>query len=234
MEPFAGSAAVFWYKEPAEHEYINDLDKDMIEPLKLLKKAPADPSAYPNLKGQEAVQRYYDAPGSGVVNKLTKAILRQCNGFSGVRVSDKSNKLYRPSNPYAKFKRIGEYKARIKDAHLSSMDYATLIKKHDGKNTFIFMDPPYENSKDLEYAQGTDFDFERYAQVVRGLKSNWMITINDSPRIRELFSGYHIQPVIIEGVGNRHLGAKPRKELIITNYALPRGWKDEAPPGLKV
>ena len=231
IEPFAGSAAVFWYKEPVTHEYLNDLDEEMITPLKLMKKAPTDISKYPSLDTKEALTAYLKSPGKGIVNQLTKAIIWQCNGFGGVKVRSTGN-VTKPTNPLNKLKHVAEYKERLKRTNLSSMDYEKLLKKHDKKNAFIFMDPPYENSEvstEREYANKGAFDFDRFAKVVRGLKGNWMVTINDSPRIRGLFKGFHLQPVVIKPAKSGFVGAKPRNELIITNYALPGGWKEHAP-----
>ena len=47
-----------------------------------------------------------------------------------------------------------------------------------------------------------------------------MITLNDSKNIRDIFNGYVIKPIIVEGYSNVGFGDKPRKELIIMNYKL--------------
>jgi DNA adenine methylase len=126
---------------------------------------------------------------------------------------------------------------------VKSEDYAKLLKAYDGKDTFFFLDPPYEDpgKHGFGYAKGSKyFDFDRLRETLARVKGHWLMTINDSPRIRTLFKGYTIHPIIIKGhkanrvstddPGRRHVGSEDRPELLISNYPLPRGWQEHTGP----
>jgi DNA adenine methylase len=78
---------------------------------------------------------------------------------------------------------------------LNNKDYGEVIHQYNNTDTFFFLDPPYENkSTDFGYAEDTDFDFERFATLLRLIKGNYLMTINESPNIRHLFKGVNIRP----------------------------------------
>lgn len=57
------------------------------------------------------------------------------------------------------------------------------------------------------------------AELASTVKGKVMISLNDHPEIRRVFSDLHIEMVDIEySLGNRHGSGAPRGELIITNY----------------
>ena len=84
----------------------------------------------------------------------------------------------------------------------------------------------------MGYAEHKDFDFERLVDVLKHIKGKFLMTINDSPRIRDLFSAFYIKPFVadtnIHQVNHRKDGKKvstpyERKELFIANYPLTKG-----------
>jgi len=116
-----------------------------------------------------------------------------------------------------KLKRCLEnWKDALKDTQITNKDYGKIIHKYNHADTFFFLDPPYENTNtDFGYAEDTDFDFERLATLLRLIKVNFLMTINDSPNIRRLFKGFNIKPWKVKTPWQN---AKDRKELLISNY----------------
>ena len=236
VEPFAGSAAFFWHKAPAEKAVLNDLDKGVAKTLKLIKKAPTNISAYPALHSTKALHDFYMRKPKGTANELVWELISHCGGWMGQPVNANTGKIQRLGLEVAlanKLKHIPEYKEKMKNTTVTSQDYAKVLRANNNANTFIFMDPPYEESSNFGYAEEEGFDFDRLAAEVKKLKANWLITINDSPRIRELFKAYHIQPVKILGHKRgtaskikKTIGTVDRKEVLITNFPLPKGWQE--------
>ena len=246
VEPFVGSGAFYWYKEPAPREIINDLDKDVARTFQMIKKAPTNLALYPkNLETKEQLSKWFLAHQNSrsIATQLVYQIIHHCAGWMGKQVNEKTGNVKRDLNPYNKIKHIAEYKARMAHTTVKSEDYAKLVKTYDGKDTFFFLDPPYENSSGLGYAKGSaQFDFERLRDTLAKVKGHWLMTINDSPLIRQLFKSYTIHPIVIKGhkakrvgeePGRKHIGSTDRPELLISNYTLPRGWKEHRGNSIK-
>ena len=143
---------VFWSKEKSDIEIINDLDKDLINDYKLIKKSSSDKSKYRQFLNtvakKEAFLNKVPIFKSCNEDKLTAQIIRRCGGF-GSQLVGKSNKIYTSSNPYSKLKNIKDYKNRIKETFIKNEDYKKIIRDYDSVDTLFSLDPPYEDSKGL-------------------------------------------------------------------------------------
>ena len=223
VELFSGSGAIFFNKPRAERNVLNDLDKFTIDGFKLLKTAPTDVKKYPVIpQTVEAHRNWFDHHGNTPADKIMFHHMRSCEGFSG-SFSSRSGHIYKPLNFLTKVERIPEFKELLKGVILENADYEDIIKKYDSPSTFFFIDPPYDktSASSFGYAQGNEFDFERLADVLGGVKGNFILTLNDSKRFRNLFKGYTVKGITIDT--NWQQKAKDghrtkRKELIIMNY----------------
>tara|TARA_R110000868_G_scaffold340580_3_gene601255 strand:+ start:599 stop:1450 length:852 start_codon:yes stop_codon:yes gene_type:complete len=225
VEPFAGSSAIFFAKPKAEKNVLNDLDPITIRGLNLIKNAPLDMEAYPDAKTINEHKALWVRPPKTTGQKIAKQIVHTCSGFSGHPVSVPKH-IYRGPSIRTKVRHIGEFKEKLKDVKITSQDYAKVVSANDGKDTFFFLDPPYENTdKSFGYAESKSFDFERLAEVLKRIKGNFLMTINDSPRIRELFKAFNQRPFVAISNMRTSPGASTkkyeRKELYISNYKLP-------------
>jgi DNA adenine methylase len=211
VEPFVGGAAVYFQKEPSQREVINDLDSNLIDDYKLL--ATIKSRDFPKtLNTIPKIQDFVDNPPNSQIAKLTYSILTRCNGFGGI-VSDK---IYKNSNPFSKLKKLDVYQERMKGTKILNKDYRAVIKKYDSPDTFFYLDPPYENSEEL-YEEGT-MDFEDMRRVLDKVKGKWLLSINNSKRIRDVFKGYNMRRIVVKAKGNDSMGVKNRSELLISNY----------------
>lgn len=223
---------MFFGKTPSEIEVVNDLDAKLMEDYRRILNAPVDPKSYTILKTEKKQNDFLDQPGKSIADKVYESILRRCNGFggtyvkkSGVYTDDRRGRLYKVTTHEAKIKNMGEYKKRLGNAMLLTQDYRKVIQKYDSKETFFFLDPPYEMSQGIGYAKGSeDFDFVKLADTLRGIKGSFLMTINDSPYIRKAFHGFKLHPYIVKGHHSvaSGVGSKDRPELFISNYNLPK------------
>jgi DNA adenine methylase len=219
VELFAGSGSIFYNKEKAEENILNDLDKATIQNYKLIKKAPTNLELYrQDLDTIPKLKEFYDNHTNSITDQFLNAHIVTNNGYSG-KVVKSSNMIFKPYNPFKIVQKLPEYKELLKGVTLTNKDYETIVKKYDDKHTFFFIDPHYENTEvGFGYAETKDFDFERLASVLRNIKGNFLLTINDSPNTRNLFAEFIIKPVKVISQWNK----TTRKELIITNYFLKR------------
>jgi len=221
VELFAGSASIFFSKEKAEVNVLNDLDTSVINKFKILVKAPDNIKSYnTDLNTKDKIRHFYDNHSNTPQNKLLLEKITSCNGFGSFPVRY-SKMIYKGSNPYTSLiKHLPEYKELLKGVKLETKDYEKIVKKYDSPQTFFFIDPPYENTnKSFGYAEDVDFDFIRLRKVLDKIKGSFLLTINDSPQIRSLFKGFKLTPVSIpSGFINTGVRKQSRDELMITNY----------------
>ena len=67
------------------------------------------------------------------------------------------------------------------------------------------------------------FDHERFAEIMKNCKHKWLITYDDSPEVRKLFSFAFICEWELQyGMNNyKQNKAAKGKELFISNYKIP-------------
>ena len=224
VELFAGSGAIFYNKEKATENILNDLDKGVVKRFNMIKTATPDMDKYnQTLDTIPKVKTFFDKIPRSKTDKLMHEIIQTCFGFSGKPVVA-SKGIYKPSNPFTKINRsLCKWKTALADTTIENKDYGKIIKKYDDAHTFFFLDPPYENTdKDFQYAEDVGFDFERLADELRGIKGKFLMTINDSPTIRRLFKDFTIQawgvPTGWGTKGNKGRKHVIRRELLISNY----------------
>ncbi len=222
VEPFLGSGAIFFNKgDQASKNVLNDLDEHTIERFRLLKDAPLNPNRYRHdLNTIPKIRAFYLNHGKSVADRLFYEKIVACNGFSGKPVSGPQN-IYRKADPAKMLDLLEEYQHQLRKAVITNVDYETCIRAHDSTDTFFFLDPPYENTvATYGYAQHTNFDFERLAQVLASIKGKWLMTIDDSARIRSMFSHYYQKKVKVYTKWGHTSGKRARRELFIANYRI--------------
>lgn len=219
VEPFVGSGAVLVSKEPSEKEIINDLDDELIKDWKLLKTTKyQDIIPDSEINTIEKMRSFYkkNVNSNNNYKKLASRLMRRCALFSGKDNKCGSAEMYRYSNINNKMKELPEYNQRLKNVKILNKDYKDVIKEYDSSSTFFFLDPPYEDSSRI-YTHG-DFDFEELKNILSNIKGKFLLTLNDSSYIRNLFKSFNIKSITLKSVGGLFVGAKPRKELLIRNY----------------
>lgn len=215
VEPFVGSGAVYFNRPLiADKAVINDLDKELIAGYKLLKKGVVGRDLPTTLTAQN---NYYNQPANTDTDKILHTLLKYCSTFS----NRGTGKLYRANKHTQKIKDFPVYKEYLKNTTILNEDYKKVIKKYDSKDTFFFLDPPYEDSeKQTLYEKNASFNYEELLQTLKGIKGMFLLTLNDSKNIRDIFKDYIIEPVKIKGNNNpqESIGSKDRNELFIRNY----------------
>jgi DNA adenine methylase len=108
---------------------------------------------------------------------------------------------------------------RLARVYVENLPYQELIPRFDRPHTFFYLDPPYFGCEDY-YGKGlfSREDFARLAELLSGVSGKWIMSINDGPEIRMLFSTFRIAEV---STTYQQAGAHRRKkvmELLIRNY----------------
>jgi site-specific DNA-adenine methylase len=77
---------------------------------------------------------------------LAKIIYDLCGTFGG---KAQGSKIYKNPNIEPKLRKIPKYAEYMKNTKVLNQDYKSVIKSNDSKDTYFYLDPPYESSKGL-------------------------------------------------------------------------------------
>jgi len=213
VEPFVGGGAVFWKMDNKNKKVIiNDIDKQLIEGYMLLKNNGDNPLYIPPTIQEK--QMLVDKKALNDNERLSQILLLSNNTFG----SHKRDKLYKNSAHTQKIKKINEYSNKLKNVTILNEDFKKVIKKYDTKDTFFFLDPPYENSNSNRLYDDNFIDYEEFVSILSNIKGLFMLTLNDSPNIRKLFKNFNIIPIFVKQKAKKGIGIHDRQELIIMNY----------------
>lgn len=105
---------------------------------------------------------------------------------------------------------------RLAGVVIERLDFRGFIQRYDRRGTLFYLDPPYWGSEAYYgralFERG---DFAELAELLRGLKGRFILSINDRPEIRKIFAGFAMEEVgTAYSVAQK--GTPPAKELIIT------------------
>ena len=86
--------------------------------------------------------------------------------------------------------------ARLAGVVIERLPYNRIIPRYDRAHTLFYLDPPYWGSTD-DYGRNifSEADFERLSDLLKAIKGRFILSINDVPEIRDLFSWATIEPV---------------------------------------
>ncbi|MBD3847125.1 DNA adenine methylase [Bosea sp. SSUT16] len=115
---------------------------------------------------------------------------------------------------------LADIAERLAGVIIENLPFDTFLERYDAPGVLFYLDPPYHGCEG-DYGAGV-FDrasFRRLANRLAGLKGAFVLSINDTPEIRETFAAFALQEV--ELTYTIHEGATtPARELIITPPGL--------------
>lgn len=197
IEPFAGGGSIFFAKDKAANNWLNDIDEELINVylfirdypeklITLLKDEVATKERHSFYKNEfspsndleKAVRWYYlnRTSYSGIMN------MKNCYWGYGEKYS------MRPENWGKNILRTSQ---KLQDVRITQWDFSeVLLQVIPG--SFLFIDPPYFNA-DQDKFYRYSFSKECHYRLCEFLKNtsdhfNFLLTYDNSPEIRELYS----------------------------------------------
>ncbi len=223
-EVFCGAAWLLFKKDESKVEIINDINQDLVtlyrvvknhleefircfkwmlmsrDEFDLLKKE--NPDALTDI--QRAVRFYY----------LLK------NGYGG-KVDNPyfSTSHQRPPalNLLSLEEDLSNACLRLSRVYIENKGYKDLMNRYDDAGTFFYCDPPYFNRENC-YGKNifSKEDFITLKNIYKTLKGKFIMSINDTPEIREYYQDFNIKEV----KATYSVSGKVQKvtELLIMNF----------------
>jgi DNA adenine methylase len=236
-EPFVGGGSVFFaikqlFSGAVEKYWLNDLNYDLycfwlyaqkdIEKLVGRVSEVKDNKLDGRLLFAELTQENLElddferAVRFFLLNRITFSGTVESGGYS----QQAFDKRFTDSS----IQRLKAISKALVDVKITNVDYESVIHA-PGESVFIFLDPPYwiATKSKLYGKKGdlhTNFNHERFAENMKECCHQWLITYDDSPKIRELFGFANIVEWDLQyGMNNYKQGkAAKGKELMIKNY----------------
>lgn len=223
VEVFAGGAQVLFHKEPSKVEILNDLDGEIVNFFRVCQ------------QHHEELVRYLSFM---VVSRKWHELLKITNPASLTDIQRAACHLYLLKNSYASLVLRLSYKCHVvqppgfnperipeqlQDAHkrlarvqIESLPYEEILRHYDRPQTLFYLDPPYYGRKLYRYNLEHD-DFVAMAERLAHIKGKFVLSLNDTPEVREIFRKFKIKGVELPYTAQKIAGKRFR-EVIITNF----------------
>lgn len=224
VEIFAGAAALFFMRPPAEVEVLNDVNDDLVNLYRVVQHHPEEFIRQFKwaLSSRQVFKWLNDTRPETLtdIQRAARFYYLQQNCFGG-RVEGRTFGTATTSPPGLNLLRLEETLSaahlRLSGAYIEKLDWQECIRRYDRPHTFFFADPPYWQTE----GYGVPFGFEQYEQLavaMRGLKGRAIVTLNDHPDIRALFADFEMERVEIQYTVGGAENIAQRGELIIYSW----------------
>jgi len=223
VEVFAGGAALYFMRTPEEVEVINDINGELVNLYRVVKSHLEEfvrQFKYA-LSSRDVFKWMQDTPPHVLtdIQRAARFFYLQQHAFGGK--VDGQNWGTATTAPPINLLRIEENLSaahlRLASAFIENMDWHKLIEKYDRPHTFFYLDPPYLETE----GYGVAFGIEQYvtmAETLKAIKGKAIVSLNDHPKIREIFTGFDIDTVPIRYCVGGGAKAVQRSELIIYSW----------------
>lgn len=224
-EPFCGGAQVFFHKEPSKVETLNDLSEDIYNFLRICQQHHEELLRYLHfcIVSRKWFDLFEKTPPETLtdIQQAARFFFLQKNCYGGlivrrnfaVSVQDGSN--YNPATLPELIRKTHE---RLQNVQLECLPYQEILRKYDREYVFFYLDPPYFNRPYYKFNM-EEKDYVEMAERLSQLKGRFLLSLNDTPEIRRIFSRFDIHTLKMTYSAQRKPG-KQYHELLIANYEV--------------
>lgn len=222
-EPFVGMGGVFFRRrQRPRKEVINDISADVVNLFRLLQRH--FQQLLDVLKWQICSRAEFErlmAVEPETLTDLERAarfLYLQRTAFGGQVAKRHYGVSYTSSARFDLTKLVPmleDVHERLSRVDIERLPYADLIRRYDRPGALFYLDPPYHGNE-ADYGAGvfSGADFELLRGLLEAVEGRFIMSINDTPEIRSIFSRFTIEEV---GVNYRLSGkVTPARELIIS------------------
>jgi DNA adenine methylase len=226
-EPFSGGLAVLLAKPRSKIEVINDLNGELIGFYRCVR-FHADvllTELQFVLNSRKEFFDFRDQPGLTDIQRSARWFFRNKNCFGGANMDSFGTATMGGPATGSRSSRMESIRAlslRLDRVCIEHLDWEHCLRLYDRPGTFFFIDPPYTECNAAMYEGWTNTDVQILRDRLAGLKSAWLVTLNDTPAIRLIFAGCQFTPIArARGINNQGGSAHIYKELLISPAKAP-------------
>ncbi|MGR3484451.1 MAG: DNA adenine methylase [Paracoccaceae bacterium] len=232
VEPFVGMGGVFLKRRARPRcEVINDRARDVATLFRILQRH--YPQFLEVLRFQLTVRAEFErliAVRPETLTDLERAarfLYLQRTAFGG-KVEGRSFGVARERpgrfNLTTLEPMLEDLHSRLAGVVIECLDWRDVIRRYDRPEALFYLDPPYAGCE-ADYGEGVfaPADFAEMAEQLRGIAGRFVMSINDTPGIRNAFAGFELREVAttytISSQANDKGGS--RAELLVANFEMP-------------
>ena len=196
-EAFFGGGAVFWAKEPAKVEFINDKSAEIINFYRVLKqdytklKQEIDVTLHSEFQQKQAKAIYLNPEGYSEVKRAWAIWTLSHQSFYSILTNTwKCSKSRAVGSQIQSRKELFTdiYSKRLERTSIFCRDALDVIRKTDHEDTFHYIDPPYFNADMGHYGGYSINDFENLLHLLTTIKGKFMLSSYPSD-VLSLYAG---------------------------------------------
>ena len=230
IEPFGGGGWILSYKDKwADLEIYNDLDSRLVNLFRIVKYHPnAFKEEYKYLLGSR--EMFFQFMNGTFITDIQRAvqffflITRSFGGKGGTFGTVKKSTGGACKSQANVMDKIDAIHKRLDKVMIENRDFEKLIKQYDHKDAFFYCDPPYTSGCGYDVTTTEGFDHERLRDTLKNIEVRFLLSYDDSQKVRELYKGFEMIEVERQNGINNRQGAdrqnKTYKELLIANYPI--------------
>ena len=227
-EPFVGMGGIFLRRRTKpKAEVINDISGDVANFFRVLQ------AHYPyvidmlrfRVTSRAEFNRLLALPGDRLtdLNRAVRFLYLQRLAFGG-KVSGRNFGV--DGSQGARFN-VTKLEPMLADIHdrlagvvIEQLGYAEFIRRYDRPGALFYLDPPYWGSE-TDYGQDVfaRADFQALADQLRGIRGRFLLSINDTPGVREVFAEFRMLEFDTTYTVAKGAASKAA-ELVIANFDL--------------
>ncbi len=202
IEPFCGGASVFFGKVKSKENWLNDVDKELIETYITIRDQPKKLAAV--LSKEEISEQRYNhfkaefIPKNSFETAVRWFYLNRTSRLEAMSIHwEQDNKI--DSVPADWINMISECSKKLQGVKLTFWDFEEVVNKAP-EGAFLFIAPPYSIHHSSAQNKLHKYPFEREAHFrlanvlrLKDGKVKFLVTYNENEEIRDMYSwGKHI------------------------------------------
>ena len=230
LEPFMGGGSVFFYLSPNKsvisdvHSELTDFYSEIkkgnaSDIYKFMEKHPNDEKTYYQVRDKFEIKSPLD--------NACRFFYQRKTCFRGMLRYSKSGHFNIPFGRYKTYNfeilKDNKYENLLKNSQVFNKDFSYIFEKFNGKNNFMFLDPPYDSEfTDYGYCSFGKEEHKQLAQCFKETDIRCLMIIGKTPFIEELYKGYIVDEYDKKyrfKIHSNRVGSEiNNKHLIIANY----------------
>ena len=222
VEPYAGGAAVYFYKEPAEKEVLNDMDKEIAFAYRFIRDmTPEDYEALQRKNwviSRERFDKVKKMEPKNDVDRFYRFYYTKKGSFRHMTDSVNVGQLGRRIS----VERLPKVQNRLRGVAVNTTDALKMIDKYDSKDTLFYLDPPYPGTAPIG-GNAPEFcmeDLRKLNERIKRIKGKFILSMDkvSAKTFPKWMNTIRVKTKHRTGEGG---WGTDRIEILATNYKIP-------------